>query len=70
MKIKKKRYKKELNDAYWRGVDAGIRFAKERPDMAENFNVEQLRETADKIQKAFGNLGESIRNAIKRDGII
>ena len=70
MKIKKKRYKNELKDAYWRGVDAGIRFAKERPDMAESFNVEQIRATADKIQKAFGNLGESIRKACERDGLI
>ena len=70
MKIKKKKYEKDLEDAFWRGVDAGIRFAKARPDMAESFSVEQIREMADKIQKAFGNLGEGIRKAFKRGGLI
>lgn len=70
MKIKKKRYKKELNDAYWRGVDEGIRFAKERPDMAESFNVEQIRATTSKLQEVFASIGESLTKAFKGDGII
>lgn len=70
MKIKKKRYKKELDDAYWRGVDAGIRFAQERPDMAENFNIEQTRATTSKLQKVFASIGESLTKAFKGDGII
>lgn len=70
MKIKKKRYKKELDDAYWRGVDAGIRFALEKPDLAESFNVEQIRAITSKLQKVFASIGESLTKAFKGDGII
>lgn len=63
MKIKKKEYKKELQDSYWRGVEAGIKFAKERPDLADNFNVTQTRAIIDKVQKVFTEMGEGLIKA-------
>jgi hypothetical protein len=60
MKIKKKNYERELQDSYWRGVEAGIKFAKERPDLADNFNVAQTRAIIDKAQKAFTKMGEGL----------
>ena len=43
MKIKKKRYKKELRDAYWRGVDDGIKYALNDPERAKRISGAQLR---------------------------
>ena len=41
MKIKKKEYKRKLKDEYWRGVEAGINFAKARPDAVNDFDINQ-----------------------------
>jgi len=65
MKIKKKNYERELQDSYWRGVEAGIKFAKERPDLADNFNVTQMRAIIDKAQKVFTEIGEGLIKAFK-----
>lgn len=43
MEIKKKRYKKELRDAYWRGVDDGIKYALNDPERAKRISGAQLR---------------------------
>ena len=65
MKIKKKDYYKEIDNAYWNGVKAGINFTLQNPKEAEQCkdNVEILRlrvasaiEVVDKISKALGKL--------------
>lgn len=65
MKIKKKDYYKELDNAYWNGVKAGINFTLQNPKEAEQYkdNIEHLRlkvagaiKVVDNISKALGKL--------------
>lgn len=65
MKIKKKDYYKEIDNAYWNGVKAGINFTLQNPKEAEQCkdNVEPLRlkvasaiKVVDNISKALGKL--------------
>lgn len=60
MKIKKKHYEKALRDEYWRGVDAGIKFALKDPDMARKYNGAQLRAQVEVINGALAKLGEQL----------
>lgn len=66
MKIKKKDYEKEISDAYWRGFDAGVKIAKEKPELVDKYSVVQIRAFVNKFQKAFENLGNSIVKAFDR----
>lgn len=70
MKIKKKRYEKELQDAYWRGVDAGIKYALNDPERAKRFNGAQLRAQIETINGAIAKLGARLAKAFERGGIL
>ena len=61
MKIKKKTYQKELKDSYWRGVEAGIRYAKERPDVVNDYDISTIRATTEKAQEVLKMLCETFR---------
>jgi len=65
MKIKKKEYEKTLRDEYWRGVEAGIKFAQRNPDMAQDFNISKIRATSEMATKALVKLGEGLREVFK-----
>lgn len=67
MKIKKKNYNKELDDAYWNGVKGGINFALQSHREAERYkdNIEMLKartakatEMVNKFVKLFGKVEE------------
>lgn len=66
MKIKKKDYEKEISDAYWRGFDAGVKIAKEKPELVDRYSVEQIRAFTNRFQKLFEDLGKSIMRAFDR----
>ena len=60
MKIKKKEYKRKLKDEYWRGVEAGINFAKARPDIVNDLDINQIRSGTEKATKAFEKLAKRL----------
>lgn len=62
MKIKKKEYYKQLDDRYWKGVNAGIKFAIDNPETAKNYinRTEALRIITKKASDAFGNLAKNL----------
>ena len=64
MKIKKKEYQKQLDDRYWDGVNAGMKFALNNPDDAKRYidRTEALRAITEKAAKAFEGLEKAISN--------
>lgn len=68
MKIKKKRYKKELKDAYWRGVDDGIKYALNDPERAKRISGAQLRAQIETIDGAILKLGRTLAKIFERGG--
>ena len=64
MKIKKKEYQKQLDDHYWEGVNAGIKFALNNPNDAKRYvdRTEALRKISENAAKAFEGLGKAISN--------
>ena len=64
MKIKKKEYYKNLNDRYWEGVNAGIKFALNNPEEAKRYvnRTEALRKISENAAKAFEGIGKAISN--------
>lgn len=64
MKIKKKEYQKQLDDRYWEGVNAGIKFALKSPEEAEIYvdRTEALRKISENAAKAFEGLGKALSN--------
>lgn len=64
MKIKKKEYKKQLDDYYWKGVEVGIRYALENPEEARKYvgKSETLRKISENAAKAFEGIGKAISN--------
>ena len=64
MKIKKEEYRNQLNDRFWEGVNAGMKFALNNPDDAKRYidRTEALRAIVEKATKAFEGLGKVISN--------
>lgn len=64
MKIKKKEYQKQLDDRYWDGVNAGMKFALNNPDDAKRYidRTEALRAITGTAAKAFEKLEKAISN--------
>lgn len=64
MKIKKKEYYKQLDDRYWDGVNAGMKFALNNPDDAKRYidRTEALRKISENAAKAFEGIGKAISN--------
>jgi hypothetical protein len=64
MKIKKKEYQKQLNDRFWEGVNAGMKFALNNPEEAKKYvdRTEALRTIIERTSKAF----EGLTNAINK----
>lgn len=62
MKIKKKEYQQQLDDRYWEGVKAGMRFAIDHPEEAKRQinHIEVMRSTVEKMSKAFQPLVDAI----------
>ena len=61
MKISKKEYNKKLDDAYWNGVQAGMKQALENPDMVRI--IIGIRDISNKAHTALSKLAESISKA-------
>lgn len=68
MKIKKKDYRKALRDEYWRGVDAGIKYALDNPDRAKIFNGVLLRQQIDSMNGALAKLGAQLATVFNNGG--
>lgn len=68
MKIKKKRYKKELRDAYWRGVNDGIKYALNDPERAKRISGAQLRATIETLDGTIEKLGRTLAKIFERGG--
>lgn len=68
MKIKKKEYQKQLNDRYWKSVNAGMKFALNNPDDAKRYidRTEALRKVTENAAKAFDGLGKVISNLFNK----
>lgn len=64
MKIKKKEYQKQLDDKYWNGVQAGIKFALNNPKEADKYkdNIAYLRRNTMMMVAAFDRLSEHLAN--------
>lgn len=62
MKIKKKEYRSQLNDRFWEGVNAGMKFALNNPDDARRYidRTEVLRKITENAAKAFEGIGKAI----------
>lgn len=65
MKIKKKEYYNELDNAYWNGVKAGINLALQNPKEAEQYkdNVELLRIKVKGAMKIVSKITEALNKA-------
>lgn len=70
MKIKKKEYHKQLDDRYWEGVNAGIKFALNNPEDAKRYvdRTEALRKISENAAKAFEGLGKVLSNIFTSKG--
>ena len=68
MKIKKKEYQKQLDDAYWKGVNAGMKFALNNPEEARKYvdKSEALRRIAQTAMEALKPLTNAINNLFKK----
>ena len=64
MKIKKKEYQKQLDDRFWKGVNAGMKFALNNPEEAKKYidRTEALKIIVERTSKAF----EALTNAINK----
>lgn len=64
MKIKKKEYQKQLDNKFWEGVNAGIKFTLNNPDDAKRYvnRTEALRKISENATKAFEGIGKAISN--------
>ena len=64
MKIKKKEYQKQLNDSYWDGVNAGMKFALDNPEEAKRYvdKTEALRKIIETAIEALKPLANVINN--------
>lgn len=64
MKIKKKEYRKQLNDSYWDGVNAGMKFALNNPEEAKKYvdKTETLRKITETAIEALKPLANAISN--------
>ena len=62
MKIKKKEYYKEIDNAYWNGARAGINFTLQNPKEAEQYkdNIEPLRVRVASAVKVLDNIGTAL----------
>ncbi len=65
MKIKKKVYYDEIDNAYWNGVKAGINFALQNPKDAEQYkdNVELLKIKVKGAMKVISKITEALNKA-------
>ena len=68
MKIKKKEYHKQLDDHYWNGVNAGMKFALNNPEEAKKYvdKSEALRKIAETAMEALKPLTNAINNLFKK----
>ena len=68
MKIKKKEYRKQLDDHYWDGVNAGMKFALNNPEEARKYvdKSEALRKIAETAIEAMKPLTNAINNLFKK----
>ena len=68
MKIKKKEYYKQLDDHYWDGVNAGMKFALNNPEEARKYvdKSEALRKIAETAMEALKPLTNAINNLFKK----
>lgn len=63
MKIKKKKLKKMLQNKYWEGVNVGIEYALDHPDVVQwRRTTQEITKAGDAIRQAFRDLGETIFN--------
>lgn len=64
MKIKKEEYRKQLNDSYWDGVNAGMKFALNNPEEAKKYvdKSEALGKIAETAMEALKPLTKAINN--------
>lgn len=64
MKIKKKEYREKINDSYWDGVNAGMKFALNNPEEAKKFvdKSEALRKISEAAMEALKPLSKAINN--------
>ena len=62
MKIKKTEYEKKLDDKYWEGVEAGIKFALQNPNVALKYadNIPALRTVVKNISNVVKNAADAI----------
>lgn len=67
MKIKKKEYQKQINDKFWEGVNAGMKFALNNPDDARRYidRTEALRKISENAAKAFEGIGKALSNIFR-----
>ena len=70
MKIKKKEYQKQLDNRFWEGVNAGMKFALQNPVKAEQYvdHIEVLRLQVERVKEAFQVLSDAIHNYFKKKG--
>lgn len=68
MKIKKKEYQKQLNDSYWDGVNAGMKFALNNPEEARKYvdKSEALRKIAENAMEALKPISKAIHNLFNK----
>lgn len=67
MKIKKKKYKRELDRKYWEGVDDGIEFALDNPAVVQwRKKQKEIVKAGNSLQQACGDLGARVREAFSK----
>lgn len=68
MKIKKKELKKQLQDRYWQGIEAGMKFALDSPDTAEKYrdNISKMRYEVERASEVMEKVTNAITNLFKR----
>lgn len=69
MKIKRKEYNKKLDDAYWNGVQAGMKYAVENPKSAEKYadDIQYMRTVCEKAYKALKKLAKHIAKSFEEN---
>lgn len=62
MKIKKKVYKRQLEDEYWRGVKHGMQYAIDNPETAKQQidNIDKVRAAIKPLRKWLDKVGKAI----------
>ena len=69
MKIKKSEYEKKLDDKYWEGIEAGIKFALQNPNIALKYvdNIPALRIAVKHMSNVVKNASDAISRLFRLD---